>query len=128
MKYIKLILVFISLFLGFSSSFSQTKIISYNIRYDTPNDGENWRELRKDEVLELLKYYNPDLIGIQEAMPNQLKFVANNLDKYNYIGHGRNGLITHSEGIPLFYNSDKYRLLKQEVFWLSETPQKISKG
>jgi hypothetical protein len=61
-------------------------------------------------------------------MPNQLKFVANNLDKYNYIGHGRNGLITHSKGIPLFYNSDKYRLLKQEVFWLSETPQKISKG
>lgn len=128
MKYFKLILVFISLFLGFSSSFSQTKIMSYNIRYDTPNDGDNWWELRKDEVVELLKYYSPDFIGIQEAMPNQLKFVANNLDKYNYIGYGRDGLGTNSEGVPLFYNSNNYQLLGQEVFWLSETPQKISKG
>lgn len=128
MKYFKTILVFISLFLGFSSSFAQIKIMSYNIRYDTPNDGENWWELRKDEVVELLKYYSPDFIGIQEAMPNQLKFLANTLDKYNYIGHGRDGLGTDSEGIPIFYNSAKYELLGKEIFWLSETPEKVSRG
>jgi endonuclease/exonuclease/phosphatase family metal-dependent hydrolase len=102
--------------------------MSYNIRYDTPNDGENWWELRKDEVVNLLKYYSPDFIGIQEAMPNQLKFVAHHLDNYNYIGHGRDGYGTDSEGVPIFYNKAKYELLNTEIFWLSTTPGKASRG
>lgn len=128
MKNSKLLLVFISLFIVFSSSFAQTKIMSYNIRYDNPNDGENWWELRKDEVIDLLKYYSPDFIGFQEAMPNQLEFIASNLEEYNYIGHGRDGLGTNSEATPIYYNSSKYELLEKEIFWLSETPEKISRG
>ena len=128
MKYNKLILVFISLVLGSTSGFTQTKIMSYNIRYDTPNDGDNWWELRKDEVVDLLKYYGPDIIGIQEAMPNQLKYLATHLDNYDYIGHGREGLGTDSEATPIYYNKSKYELLNSEIFWLSETPEKVSKG
>ena len=102
--------------------------MSYNIRYDTPKDGENWWELRKNDLVELIKYYHPDFIGIQEVMPNQLKFIAKQLHHYNYIGHGRDGIGTASEGIPLFYNSDRYTLLDKDLFWLSTTPEKASKG
>ena len=128
MKYFKLILILVGTFLVVSSSYAQTKIMTFNIRYNTPNDGENWWELRKDEVVESLKYYQPDFIGIQEAMPDPLKFIANSLDDYDYIGHGRDGIDTDSEGIPIFYNSTKYELLEKKVFWLSETPEKVSRG
>ena len=102
--------------------------MSYNIRYDNPNDGENWWENRKGEVVDLIRYYNPDFLGIQEAMPNQRKFIADKLEAYSYIGHGRDGLNTNSEGIPLFYNKTKFKLLEKDIFWLSETPEKVSKG
>lgn len=128
MNYFKLISVFISLLVICSSSFAQTKLMSYNIRYDTPNDNDNWWEYRKNDLVQLISYYQPDFIGIQEAMPNQLKFMASQLHHYNYIGHGRDGVDTASEGIPLFYNSNHYTLLDDAVFWLSETPEKVSKG
>ncbi|MFT6018396.1 MAG: endonuclease/exonuclease/phosphatase family metal-dependent hydrolase [Saprospiraceae bacterium] len=128
MKSFKLILILTCISLVVSKSFAQTKIMSFNIRYDTPNDNENWWELRKDEVVEMLKYYSPDFIGVQEAMPKQLNFISNNLDIYDYIGHGRDGLVTDSEGIPIFYNSAKYELLEKKIFWLSETPEKVSRG
>ena len=124
----KHILIIISLISIFSTCFAQTSIMSYNIRYDNPKDGENWWELRKDEVNELLNYYRPDFIGIQEAMPNQIKYIEESLVNYNYIGHGRDGKNTASEGTPIFYNTSKYELLYEKIFWLSETPEKVSKG
>jgi len=128
MKPLKIALIFISLLLGYISSFAQIKIMSYNIRYDSQNDGENRWDLRKNELVKLLEYYHPDFIGIQEAMPHQFKFIAEHLDHYNYLGHGRDGLDTDSEATPIFYDFTKYELLTKDLFWLSSTPKKISKG
>jgi len=128
MKFLKLAVVYISLFLGFESSYAQTKIVSYNIRYDSPNDGENRWDLRKDELVKLLEYYHPDFIGIQEAMPNQFKFIAQHIDNYKYLGHGRDGFDSNSEATPIFYDANKFKLLAKDLFWLSSTPQKVSKG
>lgn len=128
MKTFKLIVLCTCISLVVSKSFAQTKIMSFNIRYDTPNDNENWWKLRKDEVVTMLKHYSPDFIGVQEAMPKQLNFIANNLNNYKYIGHGRDGAGSNSEGIPIFYNSTNYMLLEKKIFWLSETPKKVSRG
>ena len=114
--------------LSFVSLQGQTTVMSFNIRYDSAHDKENCWEFRKKEVVDLIKYYQPDFLGVQEAMPNQSGFLAENLDFYNFIGHGREGKNTNSEGIPLFYNISKFELLSKEVFWLSETPEKVSKG
>ncbi len=111
-----------------SRGFAQTKVMSYNIRYDNKNDGDNWWELRKEEVVGMLQYYHPDIFGLQEAMPSQFDYVAKNMANYDYIGHGRDGVGTNSESTPIFYNNKKYELLHQETFWLSETPQEISRG
>lgn len=110
------------------SLIGQTKVMSFNIRYDNPDDGENWWEFRKSEVVTLLNHYQPDFFGLQEALPHQSDFIASKLQDYNHIGHGRDGIGTNSEGVPLFFNKDKYQLLKSELFWLSETPDKPSIG
>ena len=46
---------------------SQTSIMSYNIRYSTENDGENWWEFRKNEVAQLIDYYSPEYLESKKA-------------------------------------------------------------
>jgi len=78
MKHLKQFLLLCFLALTNFICIGQTNIMSFNIRYDTPRDNENWWEFRKEEVVGLLNYYQPDFIGIQEAMPNQSSFIATN--------------------------------------------------
>jgi endonuclease/exonuclease/phosphatase family metal-dependent hydrolase len=115
--------------LFFSSGLAaQTRIMSFNIRYDNPADGENaWQE-RKAELGEFLRYYHPDFIGLQEALPHQLEFIDDYLQNYAFIGFGRDGKDSESEATPIFYDSAKYEVLTWEVFWLSETPDEVSRG
>ncbi len=102
--------------------------MSFNIRYDSPTDNENSWEYRKTAIVELLKDYESDFVGIQEATPNQLLYLEKELDSYDYIGFGREGINSKSEGVPLFYLKNKYTPVKSEVFWLSSTPKTISLG
>lgn len=106
----------------------QSSVMAYNIRYNNPNDGPDWWEHRKEEVVELLAYYQADFIGLQEALPEQTSFIDQELSEYHYIGFGRDGEGTDSEGAPIFYKHSQFELLVSEVLWLSETPTLISKG
>lgn len=108
--------------------FSQVHVISFNIRYATAADSENQWELRKQEVVAFIKQEQPDFLGIQEALPQQLDYLDNNLKAYNFIGHGRDGINTNSEATPIFFRKHKYELLRSEVFWFSPTPGEPSKG
>jgi endonuclease/exonuclease/phosphatase family metal-dependent hydrolase len=103
------------------------KLITYNIRYDNPNDGENSWANRKELLCSQLAFYEPDVFGIQEALPNQVIDIKSALPKYNYVGMGRDG-IEKGESSNIFFKKDKFKLLEQNTFWLSETPEIISKG
>lgn len=109
-------------------AFGQVNIMTFNIRYATPADGQNAWEHRKESVVSLIDRYHPDFLGIQEATPRQLVFLHENLKDYAFIGHGRDGKDTDSEAVPLFYRKDKFLLLRSEVFWLSPTPDNPSLG
>lgn len=102
--------------------------MTFNIRYNNPNDGENWWGKRKDDVVKLLQYYHPDFFGTQEGLLEQLTFIDDNLQNYLYVGVGRDDGKQKGEYTALFYNIKKYELLHTETFWLSETPEKVSVG
>lgn len=104
-----------------------TKVMSYNIRYDNPNDGENSWVNRKELLCSQLAFYEPDVFGIQEALPNQVQDISNALPKYTFVGIARDG-IGKGESSNIFFKKDKFKLLEQNTFWLSETPEIISKG
>lgn len=103
------------------------KLISYNIRYDNPNDGENTWPNRKDFLTAQLAFYEPDVFGIQEALHHQVTHIANALSDYNHVGLARDGE-QQGEASPIFYKKTRFELVQQNTFWLSETPEKISKG
>jgi len=104
------------------------KIMSYNLRLDIASDKENQWSNRKEYLTDQVKFYNPDFMGVQEALPNQMEFIDQTLTSHKFIGKGRDDGQSKGEHSAIFYNSDKFKLLEENTFWLSETPEKPSKG
>lgn len=110
-------LVFASLFLQ-----AQTKVMTYNIRNSHANDGVNKWSKRKATLAGLIKKVDPDVLGTQEVIYNQLKDLQKALPAYQSWGVGRNNGKHAGEHSAIFFKKDKYELLTGGNFWLSETP------
>ncbi|RSK34017.1 endonuclease/exonuclease/phosphatase family protein [Hymenobacter metallilatus] len=104
------------------------RVMSYNIRLDVASDGPNRWDLRKDRVAGLLRYHTPDIVGVQEALPNQLADLAAALPAYSWYGPGRDDGQQRGEASAIFYRTDRFILLSKGTFWLSATPEAPGKG
>ncbi|WP_233267614.1 endonuclease/exonuclease/phosphatase family protein [Algibacter sp. L1A34] len=103
------------------------KMMTYNIRLDVASDGDNAWPNRKDFLSEQVLFNSPDILGVQEAKPNQMADLKRALTGYNAIGVGRDGK-NIGEFSAIFYNAEKLKVENENTFWLSETPNQISKG
>ena len=125
-----LILILSGLFFVFNSCSNTSEkinIMTYNIRLDTETDGINMWDNRKEGIVSLIKEEDVDILGIQEALPDQIDYLSNQLKDYNYIGKGRNGG-NSGEYSAIYFKSEKISLKEEETFWLSETPRVPSIG
>lgn len=103
------------------------KMMTYNIRLDVTSDGENDWTHRKEYFTSQIKFYEPDVFGVQEALPHQVTDIASYLPAYNYVGMGRDG-IGKGESSNIFYKKGRFTVKKEGTFWLSGTPDTVSKG
>ena len=83
-------------------------ILSYNIKYDNAWDKENNWSLRKKRLLHLLRDYSPSIIGIQEGLLHQVKYIDSSLTKYKYIGIGRGDGRTKGEFCAIYFDTTFY--------------------
>ncbi|RUT73619.1 endonuclease/exonuclease/phosphatase family protein [Ancylomarina longa] len=104
------------------------QFMTYNLRYDNPKDGINRWDVRKDNLVNLILKYNPDVFGIQEGLYNQVEYMDSLLSEYTYVGVGRHDGKTQGEYSAVFYKKDLFKVIKQSTFWLSRKPDKVSKG
>ncbi|MFM2206437.1 MAG: hypothetical protein RL213_412 [Bacteroidota bacterium] len=119
----------LTLFFCFTDTDAQPfKALSYNIRYDNPQDGEDRWEVRKAGLLNVVRKASPDLVGFQEVLANQLADIRKSLPGFSYVGVGRDDGSEEGEFTPLFFNEKKFTMLEQGYFWLSETPDRPGKG
>lgn len=103
-------------------------VMSYNIRCATPTDlGKRSWLYRADMVMQNIKDTAPDIIGFQEVMAVQNKHLASTLPDYDHVMQFRDNSIA-SEGCPIYYRRDLFTLVDKGSFWLSETPDEISRG
>ncbi|WP_439555417.1 endonuclease/exonuclease/phosphatase family protein [Dyadobacter sp.] len=126
----RLIFPFLLLFALSTATFAQKgtiNVASYNLRYNTSNDGINAWPNRKENVKALIRFHEFDIFGVQEALVGQLKDVAE-LPEFAYYGKGRDDGKEGGEHSAIFYKKDRFKLLKSGDFWLSETPDKPGKG
>jgi endonuclease/exonuclease/phosphatase family metal-dependent hydrolase len=105
-------------------SIGQTlKVMSYNLRLDVASDGVNQWPNRTANVVALISKYNPDIIGVQEALHHQLQDLLKLLPDYSYCGVGRDDGKEKGEYSAILYRSDRFGLLHTNTIWLSETPE-----
>lgn len=101
---------------------TDVRVMSFNIRYGTANDGENHWDKRKEFLLATIKAFNPDLLGTQETLGFQRDYLAQQLTGYDVLGVGRDNGQEKGEMTALYFRRDRFEKLDGGHFWLSETP------
>ena len=102
-------------------------VMSFNIRYASHHDGINSWDNRKDIVINLIKEHSPDLLGMQEVRGEQRSYLDEHLKEYTSYSQSRTE-DPNDEASPIFFKKDRFELINSDTFWLSETPDKPSKG
>lgn len=106
---------------------AKVDVMSFNIRLDHVADSMNNWKYRKDHAAQMIVYYAPDIVGMQEVVKNQLDDLKNRLPGYTALGVGRADGKEKGEYCSLFYKTDRFDLIKNGDFGLSETPDSIGK-
>lgn len=109
------------------ASANSLKILTFNIRYDGGNRLEQnaWNHTttpRRECAISVIRTINPDIIGLQEVLVNQMSDLVKAFPEYGYSGCGRDDGREKGEYVPLFYRRVRFDLVKSGFFWLSETP------
>ena len=104
------------------------RLMTYNIRLDLASDGPNAWPHRRDWVAAQVLWLHPDLFGMQEVLPNQKSDLIAALPRYRFIGGGRDDGKEKGEASPIAFDTQRFDLLDNGLFWLSPTPAVASKG
>ena len=107
----------------------EVTVMSYNVRclaYNSDFLKKSWF-YRADLVLKVIASEKPDIIGFQEINTEHEKYLKEHLKGYAfYCAYRDNSLF--KEGLMIAYRTDRFALENEGVYWLSETPEKMSKG
>ena len=107
-----------------SPQYDNFEVMTFNIRYDNPGDGLFAWDGRKEMIYWMIEKYDPDILGVQEALKGQLDELGTALSEYAWAGVGRDDGICKGEYVPVFYRRDRFIMADQGHFWLSENPSK----
>lgn len=99
------------------------QVISYNIRYQNKNDGEDIWANRKQVVAQTLR--GVDVIGMQEVLGSQLSDLKGELKEFEFYGVGRDDGKDAGEMVPIGIRTERWQAIEKGTFWLSETPDKV---
>lgn len=111
-----------SLVIGATQAQSSLNVITFNLRLDVASDSANNWQYRKDHAASQILFHEADIVGVQEALDNQMKDLQQRLPSYASHGGGRDDGKTKGEYSAIFYNTKRLQKLDGSTFWLSTTP------
>ena len=100
----------------------QLKVMTFNIRATTTEDDafNNWG-MRAGACRDMIIDQQPSIVGFQELVATQWKYVTGTLSDHGYVG------VTDQDLVNSFmYRKEELEMLSDGVFWLSDTPDKSS--
>lgn len=100
------------------------RVMTFNIRYGTADDGDNSWPARREAVVETITRFGPDVLGVQEALDFQLDYLKRELPGYLAVGVGRNDGKRAGEHAALLLRESRFELEDSGTVWLSDTPDK----
>jgi endonuclease/exonuclease/phosphatase family metal-dependent hydrolase len=104
------------------------RVMTYNIRYDNPDDGIYAWAGRRDELLSFVISKKIDVLCIQEGLQRQVAFLKEGQRGFEVRGVGRDDGKEKGEYSAIFFNAARFSCLQNGTFWLSTTPEIPSKG
>jgi endonuclease/exonuclease/phosphatase family metal-dependent hydrolase len=104
------------------------ELITYNIRLNTPGDGEHAWPHRKQDVAALFRFHRASIFCVQEALPDQIDDLEAAFPGFTYEGVGRDDGKREGEFSAVFFDISRYTQLDGGTFWLSKTPDQCSFG
>lgn len=113
---------------GASLYAQELTIATYNVRLQTDADTGNLWVQRAPHVISLIRYHNFEIFGTQEGFRNQLTDIQKGLPEFDFYGAGRDDGKDQGEHSAIFFRKDRFTVLKNGDFWLSQTPDQPSKG
>ncbi len=107
---------------------NELRVMSCNVRCISPTDlGKKSWFYRADLIMQGIQKEQPGVIGFQEVTKWHYSYLCDTLAIYDSVITYRDDAF-NSEGCPIFYRSDIYTLIEKGSFWLSETPDVMSKS
>lgn len=104
------------------------RAMTFNIRLDLASDGPNaWPE-RRELVRDLIRHEAPAVLGMQEVLLHQKRYLEEALPNYAFAGVGRDDGAAAGEFSPLAWRRDLFEPVDSGTFWLSSTPDVPGKG
>lgn len=98
-------------------------VMTFNIRLNTASDSLNAWPLRRNHAASQILFHRVELLGVQEALPDQMQDLRERLPRYRSLGVGREDGKNKGEFSAIFYDTSRLEVLQSASFWLSETPE-----
>ena len=102
------------------------KLMTYNLKFASPTFEPLW-DVRREWQVDLIRQYQPDVLGTQEGLKEQIDYLADELSEYVVVGEGRKGG-DDDEHMAIFIRRDRFRLRELGNFQLSKTPDVPGSG
>ncbi|MCR5708920.1 MAG: endonuclease/exonuclease/phosphatase family protein [Bacteroidales bacterium] len=108
----------------------EIRVMTFNIRLSPREDfdGDNCWNNRREAAIKMIGESRPDLFGIQEGYIVQVNYLDENLPGYGRYGVCRDDGLERGEANAIFWNKERFDMLKCDTYWLSETPDTVSLG
>ena len=116
-----IIIIFMSAGCSRVSEKDSVRVMTFNIRYDNPNDSMNAWPNRVAQVCRFVNSQKPDIIGMQEVLWNQYSDLDSLLTDYSSEGKGRDDGARGGEMNPVFFRKDRFDMVRTITFWLSDS-------
>ena len=97
--------------------------MTFNIRLNVASDSLNAWPYRKDKLASQVLFHKAELLGVQEALHDQMMDLEERLPQFNFVGGGREDGMTKGEYSAIFYDTTRLQVLQSNTFWLSLTPE-----
>lgn len=117
-----------SLFAGCAPKNEPITVVTQNIRYCDDSDGNSINR-RAKRFNQLIQSYQPDILCTQEVTNTWSKLLDGILsDTYTMVGEFDGGPdSTTGNKVAIFFRTQRFELQETDTFWLSDTPQEVSK-
>lgn len=97
-------------------------VMTFNIRFNNPSDSANNWAFRKELVSSQVLFHETHILGVQEALFDQIQELQERLPSYKRIGVGRDDGGIKGEFSAIFFDSTRFEAVTSGTIWLSPTP------